>query len=67
MAFEKNGLHGESKGRKSLKVFQFDNCIGETRGHSLQIGIDQSVSWITDFRAGIQQEEEVKNFVLLFG
>ena len=67
MAFEKNGLAGDSKGRKSLKIFEFDNCIAETKGHSFSLGIEQNARWITQHYGEGHLNESAKNIVLLFG
>lgn len=40
LAFDEYGLQGKQKGHKTMKVFEFDNCIGETKGHSLALGLD---------------------------
>ena len=32
--------------RRSLKVFEFDNCIAETNGQSLSIGLKQHIDWL---------------------
>ena len=29
-----------------MKVFEFDNCIGETKAHSLSMGLEEHVKWI---------------------
>ena len=60
---------GLSKTRKSMKVFEFDNCIGETNGHSISIGLQQHVQWITSNKhdGGKKRGTEPKNVVLLFG
>ena len=52
-----------------MKVFEFDNCIGETNGHSVPIGLNQHVQWITQnkFDGGKKYSLDPKNVVLLFG
>ena len=54
-------------------MFEFDNAIGETKGHSFTVGIDQQARWVTTFQdeEKIQpygeSTEGVKNVVILFG
>ena len=52
-----------------MKVFEFDNCVGETKGHSLALGLDQNVKWITQGRLGAAQGKgsAPKNVIFLFG
>ena len=46
IAFDEHGVQSKLKGRKTMKVFEFDNCIGETKAHSLALGLEQHVKWI---------------------
>lgn len=57
-----------------MKVFEFDNCIGETKAHSLAMGLDQHVKWISQTQASRQQTTGIKtspnspkNVIFLFG
>ena len=50
-----------------MKVFEFDNCVGETKGHSLAIGLDANVKWINQVRSAIQKSNPPKNVIFLFG
>ena len=56
-----------------MKVFEFDNCIGETKAHSLAMGLEQHVKWINQTRpqptiAGSKHSTgSPKNVIFLFG
>ena len=51
-----------------MKVFEFDNCIGETKGHSLAMGLENHVKWISQVRQPLSAKQvPPKNVVFLFG
>jgi len=47
-----------------MKVFEFDNCVGETKGHSLSMGLDEHVKWITQPKS---VQNKAKSVIFLFG
>lgn len=47
-----------------MKVIEFDSCVGETKGHSLQMGLDAHVKWIVQSNNPRGNE---KNVIFLFG
>jgi len=47
-----------------MKVIEFDSCVGETKGHSLSMGLDQHVKWITQPN---MISKKAKNVIFLFG
>lgn len=53
------------KDRRSLKVFEFDNCIAETNGQSVAIGLKQHIEWLS--RKPQDDVEPANNVVFLFG
>ena len=57
------------KGHKGMKVFEFDNCVGETKGHSLALGLEQHARWVSQVRTpGVAKgATSPKNIVFLFG
>ena len=68
LAFDEHGVQSKAKGRKTMKVFEFDNCVGETKGHSLSMGLDHNVRWITQAnRPTAGKASPAKNVVFLFG
>ena len=51
-----------------MKVFEFDNCIGETKGHSLALGLDQQIRWVTQMRPNLSNKgSPPKNVIFIFG
>ena len=50
-----------------MKVFEFDNCIGETKAHSLALGLEQHVRWINQTRAPPNGSPPPKNVIFVFG
>ena len=64
LAFDEYGIQHQAKSRKTMKVFEFDNCVGETKGHSLSMGLDEHVKWITQPQSA---QTKAKNVIFLFG
>lgn len=70
LAFDEHGIQSKQKGHRSMKVFEFDNCVGETKGHSLALGLDSNLRWVTTSQTVLQSKSNPgspKNVIFMFG
>ena len=51
-------MQSKMKGHRGMKVFEFDNCIGETKGHSLTLGLEQNLRWINQTQSKINYSQQ---------